>query len=299
MTRIRKYAAIDIGSNAIRLLITNVIEEEGKAAIFRKNTLLRMPIRLGQDVFINDMISVTTVGKMIDTMDAFKKIMKIHGVERYKACATSAMREALNGEEVAHTILDNTGVEIDIIDGEMEARIIASTDLQEYLKPHRHYLYVDVGGGSTEFSFYSLGEKRQSKSFKIGTVRLLNNKVNDEEWNAVEQWVIKKSKKYETIDLIGSGGNINKIFKLSGEKRGKPLSFLYISKFYEELNLKSMDKRIVDLRMNADRADVISYATKIYLMTMKCSGAKHIYVPKIGLSDGIVKMLHYEGTSII
>jgi len=276
MTRIRKYAAIDIGSNAIRLLITNVIEEEGKAAIFRKNTLLRMPIRLGQDVFINDMISVTTVGKMIDTMDAFKKIMKIHGVERYKACATSAMREALNGEEVAHTILDNTGVEIDIIDGEMEARIIASTDLQEYLKP-----------------------KRQSKSFKIGTVRLLNNKVNDEEWNAVEQWVIKKSKKYETIDLIGSGGNINKIFKLSGEKRGKPLSFLYISKFYEELNLKSMDKRIVDLRMNADRADVISYATKIYLMTMKCSGAKHIYVPKIGLSDGIVKMLHYEGTSII
>jgi len=127
---------------------------------------------------------------------------------------------------------------------------------------------------------------------------LLNDKVTDEEWNAVEQWIIKKSRKYESIDLIGSGGNINKIFKLSGEKRGKPLSFLYLSKFYEELNQKSIDERIVDLRMNVDRADVISYATKIYLMTMKCSGAEHIYVPKIGLSDGIVKMLHYEETLV-
>ena len=294
MITIKKYAAIDIGSNAIRLLITNVIEEEGKAAIFRKNALLRMPIRLGQDVFINDHISVTTVGKMIDTMDAFKKIMKIHGVERYKACATSAMREAHNGEEVARTIKDNTGVAIHIIDGEMEARIIASTDLQGYLQAHRHYLYVDVGGGSTEFSFYSLGKKKQSKSFKIGTVRLLNNKVSTAEWETVERWIAKKAKKYDPIDLIGSGGNINTIFKLSGEKRGKPLSFLYLSKFYEELNQKSIDERIVDLGLNTDRADVITYAAKIYLMTMKCSGAKHIYVPKIGLADGIVKMLHYE-----
>ena len=229
-------------------------------------------------------------------MEAFKLLMKVHNVERYKACATSAMREAKNGIEVVDEIFNKTGVKIDIIGGKEEAAIISSTDLSELIGGDNSYLYVDVGGGSTEFTVFSRGKIVISKSFKMGTVRLLNNKksVNKEIFSNVEKWIKKNTKDLKNLALIGSGGNINKLFKMSGRTEGKPISFIYLNAQYQFLKQMSYQERISELSLNPDRADVIIPATKIYLSAMKWSGARKIYVPKIGLSDGIIKSLHYN-----
>ena len=296
MLEVKKYAAIDIGSNAIRLLIANVILSEGREPQFKKSSLVRVPIRLGADTFVNGTISEENVLRIANAMEAFKLLMKVHKVERYKACATSAMRESKNGEEVAKIIEDNTGVKIDIIGGKEEAAIISSTDLDELINGNQTYLYVDVGGGSTEFTLFSDGKIVTSKSFKMGTVRLLNNKkaVNKEIFANVEKWIKKTTKPYKKISLIGSGGNINKLFKMSGRTEGKPISFIYLNAQYQFLKKMSYEDRISELSLNPDRADVIIPATKIYLSAMKWSGAKRIYVPKIGLADGIIKSLFYN-----
>ncbi|MFD2529069.1 MULTISPECIES: Ppx/GppA phosphatase family protein [Polaribacter] len=295
MLEIKKFAAIDIGSNAIRLLISNVIISDDKEPQFKKSSLVRVPIRLGADVFVNEgIISDANISRMINAMEAFKLLMNIHGVEKYKACATSAMREASNGEVVVKEIFNKTGVKIDIIGGKEEAAIISSTDLNELIEGDNSYLYVDVGGGSTEFTVFSKGKIINSKSFKMGTVRLLNNKksVNKEMFANVEKWIKKNTKDLKRISLIGSGGNINKLFKMSGRTEGKPISFIYLNAQYQFLKNMSYDERISELSLNPDRADVIIPATKIYLSAMKWSGARKIYVPKIGLSDGIIKSLH-------
>jgi len=294
MLKIRKYAAIDIGSNAVRLLISNIIEEEGAKVIFKKNALVRVPIRLGADVFVGGGVSDYNKTRMLDTMTAFNLLMNAHGVERYKACATSAMREASNGVELVDTIKNQCDIAIDIIDGEEEATIIAATDLHTYIDPNKTYLYVDVGGGSTEFSIIHNGEKSVSKSFKIGTVRLLNNNVKETTWDNLQQWIETHTKTYDKIELIGSGGNINKIFKISGKALGKPLTYFYLTNFYNMLQSYSYEERITKLNLNQDRADVIIPATRIYLSAMKWSKAKDIYVPKIGLSDGIIKSMYYN-----
>lgn len=294
MIKQRKFAAIDIGSNAVRLLISTITEQEGKDPIFKKTSLVRVPIRLGADVFMTQLISDENIQRMIDTMLAFKLLMRSHKIERYKACATSAMREAQNGNEVARLITEKTGVEIEIIDGNHEAAIIAATDLHTFIQSDKTYLYVDVGGGSTEFTLYSGGETIVSKSFKLGTVRLLKNIVEDEVWEEVEAWIKDITRNYSKIDLLGSGGNINNIFKSSGKSIGKPLSFLYLSSYYQLLNSFTYEERITELNLNADRADVIIPATKIYLSAMKWTKARRIYVPKIGLADGIVKALYLE-----
>tara|TARA_Y100000589_G_C27156191_1_gene630954 strand:+ start:847 stop:1752 length:906 start_codon:yes stop_codon:yes gene_type:complete len=299
MLKIQKYAAIDIGSNAVRLLISNIIEQSGKPTVFKKNSLVRVPIRLGADVFINGKISKYNQERMIDTMKAFSLLMKSHGVVRYKACATSAMREAKNSDTLTKKIIDNCGISIDIIDGEEEAAIIAATDLSTYIDENKTYLYVDVGGGSTEFSIIHNGNKIKSKSFKVGTVRLLNDIVTRETWNELEQWIKENATVYDKIDLIGSGGNINKIFKISGKQLGKPLTYFYLSNYYNTLQQYSYEERITELNLNQDRADVIIPATRIYLSAMKWSGAKDIYVPKIGLSDGIIKSVYYETVSSV
>ncbi|WP_159024138.1 Ppx/GppA phosphatase family protein [Formosa sp. L2A11] len=297
MLTIKKYAAIDIGSNAVRLLIANIIEEEGKPTKFKKSSLVRVPIRLGADVFLEEKISEKNIERMIDTMHAFKLLMKSHKVEKYKACATSAMREAKNSKEVVQQILEQSDIKIDIIEGDEEAAIIAATDLNAFINPNKTYLYVDVGGGSTEFTVIDHGETEISRSFKIGTVRLLNDMVKRETWNELESWIKEHTKKYEKIDLIGSGGNINKIFKVSGKAVGKPLTFFYLTSYYNILQSYSYEERITELDLNQDRADVIIPAARIYLSAMKWSGAKDIYVPKIGLSDGIIKSLYYETVS--
>lgn len=292
--KLKKLAAIDIGSNGVRLLISNVITFKKKEAQFNKSALIRVPIRLGEDVFTTGKISDINRNRMCDAMTAFRLLMKVHGVEKFKACATSAMREANNKDEVIQYIFDKSEIKIDIIDGKTEAEIISSTDLHQLIKSDKSYLYVDVGGGSTEFTFFSNGEIKDSKSFRLGTVRLLDKKVNDQIWMDVENWIKKKSNKFLEISMIGSGGNINKIFKLSGKAPGKTLSYIYLNSYYNFLNQMTYDQRISELDLNPDRADVIIPATKIYLLAMKWSNAKKIYVPKIGLSDGIIKSL-YQG----
>lgn len=290
----KKYAAIDIGSNAVRLLISTITEQKDKEPIFKKTSLVRVPIRLGSDVFMTKMISDENTARMLDTMQAFNLLMKSHRIEKYKACATSAMREANNGQEIADLIQEKTGVVIDIIDGNHEAAMIAATDLYALIQSDKTYLYVDVGGGSTEFTLYSSGDTIASKSFKLGTVRILENIVEPGLWEEVENWIKEVTRNFHKIDLIGSGGNINNIFKSSGKAVGKPLSFLYLSSYYQLLNSFTYEERITELNLNSDRADVIIPAAKIYLSAMKWTKARRIFVPKIGLADGIVKSLYQE-----
>lgn len=293
MITIKRYAAIDIGSNAMRLLISNIVEQDGKEPQFNKSSLVRVPIRLGQDVFTIGEISDENINRMIDAMKAFKLLMNIHKVERYKACATSAMREADNNIEIVEIIQQQADVKIDIIDGKKEAAIIASSDLKEYISTEKTYLYVDVGGGSTEFSIFDNGKIIASKSFKNGTVRMLHNMVNEVVWTEIEKWIKIQVEPFDTITMIGSGGNINKLFKMTGKQQDKPLSYLNLNALYTMLNNMTYEQRISELALNPDRADVIIPATKIYLNAMKWSGARHLYVPKIGLSDGIVKAMYY------
>jgi len=293
MINIRKFAAIDIGSNAMRLLISNVVEQDGKEPQFNKSSLVRVPIRLGQDAFTVGEISPENIDRMVDAMKAFNLLMKVHKVERYMAFATSAMREAYNAKEVVALIKKKADIKIEIIDGKKEAAIIASTDLHHLLKTDETYLFVDVGGGSTEFTLFSDGKMINSRSFKAGTVRLLNNMVHDVVWDEIEKWIKTNTAGYDEVTLIGSGGNINKLFKMSGKQQEKPLSYIYINSQYAFLNSLSYEQRIAELGLNSDRADVIIHATRIYLNAMKWSGARQIYVPKIGLSDGIVKAMYY------
>ncbi|WP_271392987.1 Ppx/GppA phosphatase family protein [Aequorivita sinensis] len=294
MLNIEKYGAVDIGSNAIRLLVVTVIEQKGKDTIFKKTSLVRVPIRLGAEVFVDGKISDKNAVRMLDAMKAFSLLMKTHGIKRYRACATSAMREASNGSEIVETIKEKSGIVIDIIDGNDEAAIIASTDLKTLIEDDKVFLYVDVGGGSTELTIFANGKTVTSQSFKIGTVRLLENLVVEDVWKQMEAWIKQETKDYKKILMIGSGGNINTIFKKSGKKLGKPLSYIYLSSYYKTLKSLTYEERITELDMNPDRADVVIPATKIYLSAMKWAKAKSVYVPKIGLSDGIVKSLYNE-----
>ncbi|WP_040559433.1 exopolyphosphatase [Kordia algicida OT-1] len=294
MLRIRKFAAIDIGSNAIRLLVANVIEQEGKEPKFKKSSLVRVPIRLGQDVFTNGEISKINIDRMTNAMKSYRLLMDVHGVEMYMACATSAMRDAKNGEAVVERIKKKADIKIDIIDGKREAQIIASTDLHNVIAKEKDYLYVDVGGGSTELTIFSNGKIKTSRSFKLGTVRLLNEMITDDDWKAFEKWIKRNTKDLKRLSLIGSGGNINKLYKMSGTTIGEPLSYIYLNAQYQFLQSLSYEERISELGLNPDRADVIIPATRIYLSACKWSGARKIFVPKIGLSDGIIKTLFFE-----
>lgn len=294
MLNIEKYGAVDIGSNAIRLLIVSIIEQKGKETIFKKTSLVRVPIRLGAEVFMEGKISEQSASRMVDAMNAFRLLMKTHNIKRFRACATSAMREASNGIEVSKQIEKQSGIAISIIDGKDEAAIIASTDLKELIGGDKVFLYVDVGGGSTELTLFANGKNITSKSFRIGTVRSIEGLVPENVWDEMEKWIKVNTKDYKKISMIGSGGNINTIFKKSGKKLGRPLSYLYLSSYYKQLKSLSYEERITELDMNPDRADVVVPATRIYLSAMKWSKAKNIYVPKIGLSDGIIKSLYNE-----
>ena len=292
--KIKKYAAIDVGSNAIRLLIMNIIERKGEEPLFTKNAIIRAPIRLGSDSFVVGEISPKRKKRMIDSIKAFQLLMKVHNVDRYLAYATSALREANNGLQVTAEIRKKTGVKIEIIDGHREAEIIASTDLYKVVKPDQNYLFIDVGGGSTELTVYSQGQIMVSKSFKIGTVRLLKKMVDKSVWNSYKRWIIKHTSGYEQMSVLGSGGTINSLFKLSGNSAGEPLSYDFIKEKYKTFQSMSPKQMMVDFSFNADRADVIEQATRIYLMGMKHSNSSQIHVPKVGLADGMVKLLYKE-----
>ncbi len=293
MLTMKKYAAIDIGSNAMRLLITNIVEEEGQRTRFSKSSLVRVPIRLGQDVFTVGEISEENISRMIDAMKAYSLLMKIHKVEKYHAFATSAMREAYNAADIVEQIREEAGIDVVVIGGKKEAAIIAATDIKEYIESDTTYLFIDVGGGSTELTLFKDGEALHQKSFKIGTIRLLNNIVSDMVWQEMEKWIANLSSLYQDIELLGSGGNINKLFKLSGNRPNEPLSYDYLQEQYAYLRTLSYEERISILNLNSDRADVIEPATRIYFTVMYWAKAKYIHVPKIGLSDGIVKAMYY------
>ena len=294
MLHIEKYAAVDIGSNAIRLLIATVIEKEGFPTQFKKTSLVRLPIRLGADVFLKGNVSPGNYQRLLDAMQAFSLIIKTHKVVAFRACATSAMREAKNGLEIVSKLKAATGIDIQIIDGNDEAAIIASTDLKQLISDNKVFLYVDVGGGSTEFTVFANGKNIASHSFKLGTVRIINGMVEDTMWEQAQQWVTQHTKAYSKINVIGSGGNINSIYRFSEKKVGQPLSYLFMSNFYEKVKQYDYNQRVFELKMNPDRADVIIPATRIYLSAMKWAKAKNMYVPKIGLADGIVKQLYNE-----
>lgn len=293
MLKIEKYGAVDIGSNAIRLLIVSVIEQADKKPIFKKVSLIRVPIRLGEDVFSNGKISQNNISRMIDAMNAFRLLIKTHNIEHYRTCATSAMREATNKDAVVAKVKEHSLMDIEIIDGQEEADIIASTDLKNLIEDNRVFLYVDVGGGSTELTLYENGMKIASKSLELGTVRLMKTS-KDALWDEMKKWIKRNSRNHNNIAVIGSGGNINTIYKLSGKKIGKPLNYAYLLRYHNYLKSLSFEERIVQLGMNPDRADVVVPASKIYLSAMKWSASKYIYVPKIGLSDGIIRSLYYN-----
>ena len=274
--------------------MVTVIEQEGKDTIFKKTSLVRVPIRLGAEVFLEGKISDNSANRMIDAMMAFRLLMKTHNIERFRACATSAMREASNGRELAEIIEAKSGLSINIIDGNDEAAIIASTDLKNLIQDDKVFLYVDVGGGSTELTVFANGSNVSSQSFKLGTVRMLEGLVDDCVWEEMEAWIKNETKDFKGVSMIGSGGNINTIFKKSGKKLGKPLSYFYLSSYYELIKSLTFEERITELDMNPDRADVVVPATRIYLSAMKWSRAKSMFVPKIGLSDGIVRSLYNE-----
>lgn len=292
MLKIEKYAAIDIGSNAIRLLISSAIIPKEKPPKFMKSSLVRVPIRLGADVFKTGSISTHNAQRMQDAIKAFQLIAQTHGVVELKAYATSAMREADNADQIVQCIKENSGINIEIIDGTHEAAMIALTDLNTLIDDYKTYLYVDVGGGSTEFTLYHQGKTIDSKSFQLGTVRILEDLITKEEWNTARDWVENITADFRKIYLIGSGGNINNVFKNSGKREGKPLTYFYLSAYYNSLQKLSYEERILEHGLKEDRADVIIPALKIYLSAMKWCRSKNIYVPKIGLSDGIIKSIY-------
>ena len=289
--KVEKFAAIDIGSNAVRILIANVIEIENRV-FFQKNSLIRSPVRLGEDSFTLGEISDKSIKRVIKTLKAFKLLMEVHDVSHYKAFATSALREANNSLHVVKTIKKKTRIKVEIIDGRKEAEIISYSKISDFINTQKTFLFVDVGGGSTEFTFINEGKNIISKSFKIGTVREINNLVDDRAWIAIKNWIKKNSKKYDKITLMGSGGNINKLFRLSNTKEGKPLSKIKLNQLYKDLLSLSYEERIISYGLNTDRADVIVPAAKIYLKALEWSGGQKIYVPKFGLSDGMIKYIY-------
>ncbi|MDB3862068.1 exopolyphosphatase [Flavobacteriaceae bacterium] len=288
--KIKKYAAIDIGSNAIRMLVSNVIKHN-KEEIILKNALVRVPIRLGEDSFTTGTISKKNKKRIVKSMKAFKMLMKVHGVKEYMTYATSALREADNGKKIVKEVFEKSGVQIEIIDGKKEAKIISNTNVFNVVGNDKTFLYVDVGGGSTEFSILINGKRIHSKSFKIGTVRLLNNGVSEELWNHAEKWVKEKTNEYQKIYLLGTGGNINKLHKMANIKDNRPITYLTLNALYTKLSKMTFEERIVGLGLNPDRSDVILPAAQLFLRTLKWSGAKVIYVPKVGLSDGMIHEL--------
>jgi exopolyphosphatase/guanosine-5'-triphosphate,3'-diphosphate pyrophosphatase len=286
-----RFAAIDIGSNAVRLLIGNVYESNA-GPIFKKEDLVRIPLRLGEDAFLHKKISAEKTGKLILAMKAFRQIIDFYEITEYKACATSAMREALNAVEVIEHVAHESGIAIEIIDGKVEAQIIYANHVAENLSGDSDYLYIDVGGGSTELTLFSKGQLIVSRSFNIGTIRFLNNLVPKELWAEFKEWIKKETKDYRPLTAIGSGGNINKIFKMSRKKQNRPLSFKRLTELREFVESYSLQERIEVLGLNTDRADVIVPAAKIFLTVMKAADIKQIYVPQIGMADGLIHLLY-------
>ncbi|GAB2689246.1 rod shape-determining protein [Mucilaginibacter koreensis] len=285
-----RYAAIDTGSNAVRLLIADIINNNGSIS-FKKNTLIRVPLRLGDDAFLHKHLSQKKADDLVKTMQAFKNLIDVYKVDDYMACATSAMREANNGPEVVARIKEEANLDLEIVHGSREANIIYSSHLEQSIDKSKNYLYIDVGGGSTELSLFSEGEMLASQSFNIGTIRILDNQDKEETWDEMNEFIRSHVRKFKNVYGIGTGGNINKLFRLSKEKEDDPLSYNKLKNLYQYLNSFSLKDRINVLGLNQDRADVIIPACEIYLSVMKWANIKDIFVPSVGMVDGIIQTL--------
>ncbi|MFO0355921.1 MAG: exopolyphosphatase [Sphingobacteriaceae bacterium] len=289
------FAAIDIGSNAMRLLFCRVYKVDGKPH-FSKEELIRMPIRLGEDVFLYGKISEEKSIRLITALKGFSELIKAYGVVAHRAVATSAMRDASNGADIIEKVKKETGLNVEIIDGKLEASLVFSNHIEELINPKNAYLYIDVGGGSTELTLYFNNKVIAAKSFNIGTVRMLLDKVEKNEMEEMKIWLKKNTIGIHPLYAIGSGGNINKIYKMSGKKETKHLSYDKLKGLYEMLNSYTYQERIERLDLKPDRADVIVPAAKIFLTVMKTADIERIYVPQIGLSDGLVHELYEKYT---
>ena len=289
-----RLAAIDIGSNAARLLITDVISGPQGIPDFIKTVLVRVPLRLGFDVFDKGEIPPAKVEKIVKTIKSYKLLLDVYEVKHLKACATSAMRDATNATDIIKKVKSETGIEIEIISGDQEASFIYENHVAENMTTEESYLYIDVGGGSTELTFFSDGKMIFKKSFNIGTIRLLKNQVNEATWDEMKEFIRDKTKGHHHVTAIGSGGNINKIFSISKRKEGKPLNLDLLRDYYKEFSNLSMSQRISLYKLREDRADVIVPALLIYINAMRWADAVEIFVPKIGLADGLIHTLYEE-----
>ena len=291
---VTKLGAIDIGSNSVRCLVTNVVYKDGYT-YYRKAGMVRLPIRLGQDVFEHGKIKGKTKKRFIEGMKAYAHYLKVHGVVDFRAVATSAMREASNGDKIVAQVAKETGIAIEIIGGKEEARLVFNSKIYDIIKaPQKNFVYIDVGGGSTEISVIQDKKVEASKSFRIGGVRLMNNLVHQEEWTRMERWLQKHAFSVADKTAIGAGGNINKLHKLSMRSLQTPLEYAYLSEQQEVLNAFTVEERVTELGLNFDRADIIVHALPIYQKAMLWSGCDHIYVPKIGVSDGLVRDMYHK-----
>lgn len=291
---VTKLGAIDIGSNSVRCLVVNVVYKDGYT-YYRKAGMVRLPIRLGQDVFEQGKIKGKTKKRFIEGMKAYAHYLKVHDVVDFRAVATSAMREAVNGQKIVAQVAKETGITIEIIGGKEEARLVFNSKIYDIIKaPQENFIYVDVGGGSTEISVIKNKLVEASMSFKIGGVRLMNNLVDEAEWTRMQHWLHKYAAPVSDKAAIGAGGNINKLHKLSMKSLQTPLDYTFLSEQQEELKTLSAEERVTELGLNFDRADVIVHALPIYQKAMLWSGCKHIYVPKIGVSDGLVRDMYHK-----
>jgi len=289
-----KLAAIDIGSNAARLLITEVIETNPNNPKFNKLNLIRVPLRLGFDVFESGLISNEKTTMLIQTLKAFRHLINAYEVDAIKACATSAMRDAKNSDKIIAIIKKETGLDVEVITGEMEANLVYENHIAENMDKDHSYMYIDVGGGSTEVSIFGNGKLTAKKSFNIGTIRLLKNGVSENAWDEMKEYIKHSTKSHKDIISIGSGGNINKVFSLSKKKDGKPLHIELLRDYFKELSSFSVAERIANYNLREDRADVIVPALLIYINAMRWANSEQIYVPKIGLADGLIHHLWEE-----
>ena len=288
-----RFAAIDIGSNAVRLFFSYVIETK-IGPVFKKASLVRLPIRLGEDSFHQRKIPQYKIAELIEALNAFNHLIKAFEVTAYRVCATSAMRDAVNSDEVMKKVKRATGIEIELIDGETEAALIFENHIADKLGAKKSFIYMDVGGGSTEYTLFKDGRKLNSKSFDIGSIRLKDNLVEEHTWKEMMAWLAQIKKDHSPKQIIGSGGNVNTLFKLSHLREMEPITQSKLKKLFKEMKNLSYDEKIVKLGLRPDRADVIVPATELFLIAMKKSGCKEILVPKVGLVDGIVHQLYDE-----
>ena len=293
----KKIAAIDIGSNAVRMSICYVLMNEDEY-FFQKNQYIRLPLRLGEDSFKTGYISDNKINSLSNALLSFKYTMKVHGVEHYQIYATSALRDSKNSNDVIKQIYDLTGMKIKLIDGLKEAKVIAMGNPIEKLDFDKTYLYVDVGGGSTEYSIVRGSDDKKSKSFNIGTVRLINNLVDELVFEEVKEWINENIDDESKLKVFATGGNINKIQDMTRTKSGKPISYLSIKDLYNNLLDEDINDRMIKYNLNPDRADVIIPALRIFISTMEWANTNKLFVPKVGLVDGMIKEINNSMNSV-